>query len=344
MRGKIIDFKDLSESREVIEHKIPRFMLWFFYFVLVTLALLLVWSYFGQKEIVVQASGRVESENIQIVTPLVNSRVETIYFREGDLVQEGDLILELDGSEIETDILNYTNALSNYQDDLFLEELYLESVQENKNLFSLEEVEQITKYYEMDAYLEEYENSEDQERTKNEKIASLTSGIDQMNNTITQYENEISKLENQLSNYKVYANYNGIIHYTNPVSIGSTIQAGYELLRLYEKTDDRLDVQFYVLNSDIAKIEVGQNVRVEIPALSPRTYGYASAKVTSIESDSRVDSSSGTSYYVVTAKLNETALHDEDILIGMQVQGRMIVDQQCYLFWAIEKLELWIFE
>lgn len=344
MRGKIIDFKDLSESREVIEHKVPRFMLWFFYFMLSLITMLLVWSYFGQKEIVVQSSGRVQSENIQIVTPLVNSRVETIYFEEGDLVQEGALILELDGSEIETDILNYTNALSNYQDDLFLEALYLESVENNENLFSLDEVEQITKYYEMDAYLDEYEESEDQERTKNEKIASLISSIEQMNATITQYENEISKLENQLSNYKVYANYDGIIHYTNPVSVGSTIQAGYELLRVYEKTDDRLDVQFYVLNSDIAKIDIGQHVRVEIPALSPRTYGYASAKVISIESDSRVDQQSGQSFYIVTARLSDTALHDEDILIGMQVQGRMIVDSQRYLFWAIEKLELWIFE
>ena len=300
-----------------------------------TLALLLVWICFGEKEIVVQASGRVESENIQIVTPLVNSRVETIYFKEGDLVQEGDLILELDGSEIETNILNYTNALSNYQDDLLLEELYLESVQGNENLFSLNEVEQITKYYEMDAYLEEYENSEDRERTKNEKIASLTSNINQMNATITQYENEISKLENQLSNYKVYANYDGTIHYTSTVSEGSTIQAGYELLRVYEETDDTLEVQFYVLNSDIAKIEVGQNVRVEIPVLSPRTYGYSSAEVVSIESDSRVDQQSGRSFYIVTARLNETSLHDEDILIGMQVQGRMIVDKQRYLFWAI---------
>jgi multidrug efflux pump subunit AcrA (membrane-fusion protein) len=344
MRGKIIYFKDLSESREVIEHKVPRFMLWFFYFMLALITLLLVWSYFGEKEIVVGASGRVESENIQIVTPLVNSKVIAIYFEEGDLVQVEDLILELDGSELETDMLNYTNALSNYREDLILEELYLESVQTNENLFSLDEVEQITKYYEMDAYLTEYANSEDQERTKNEKIASLTSSMDQMNATMTQYENEISKLENQLSNYKVYANYDGIIHYTNPVSVGSTIQAGYELLRVYEETDDTLDVQFYVSNSDIAKIEVGQNVRIEIPALSPRTYGYASAKVISIESDSRVDQQSGQSFYIVTARLNETSLQDEDILIGMQVQGRMIVDQQRYLFWAIEKLELWIFE
>jgi hypothetical protein len=103
------------------------------------------------------------------------------------------------------------------------------------------------------------------------------------------------------------------------------------------------EVQFYVLNSDIAKIEVGQNVRVEIPALSPRTYGYAEAIVTKIESDSRFDSQSGQSFYLVTARLTSNQLLEESIKIGMQVHGRMITDEQRYLFWAIEKLELWIF-
>ena len=39
MKGKILEFKDLSSSREMIEHKIPKFMLWFFYFILITLML-----------------------------------------------------------------------------------------------------------------------------------------------------------------------------------------------------------------------------------------------------------------------------------------------------------------
>ena len=46
----------------------------------------------------------------------------------------------------------------------------------------------------------------------------------------------------------------------------------------------------------LQKIKIGQKVRVEVPALSPRTYGYASAEVTKIESDSRVDQQSGQSF------------------------------------------------
>ncbi len=60
-----------------------------------------------------------------------------------------------------------------------------------------------------------------------------------------------------------------------------------------------------------------------------------------IESDSRVDQSSGQSFYLVTARLASNTLssdnQEESIRIGMQVMGgRMITDEQRYLYWAIE--------
>ncbi len=344
MKSKVIDFKDLSVSRELVEHKIPNFMLWFFYFIVVLLATSLVWSYYGTKEIVVQSSGIVRSENEQIVVPLVSGEVKQVYFDEGDTVKAGDLILEMFATSIDMDLLNYTNALNQQRENLVLEELYLTSVELEENKFDIENINHVTKYYDFEAYLTLLESSENPDRTRQEKIASLTSSIEQLTNTISQYENEIEKLEYQVSNYKVYAEYDGVVHYTNVVNTGSSIQAGYELLRVYEQVDNTLEIQLYVLNSDIAKVEVGQLIRVEIPSLSPRTYGYASAEVISIEADSRVDQSSGQSFYIITAKLNETSLSDEDIIIGMQVKGRMIVDEQRYLYWMIEKLELWIFD
>ncbi|MDY0278559.1 MAG: hypothetical protein RBQ97_10810, partial [Acholeplasma sp.] len=179
---------------------------------------------------------------------------------------------------------------------------------------------------------------------KQTKRASITSTISQQNQTILQYENEIEKTHQQLEAYKVYASFDGILHYVYPVMVGSSIVGGQELLRVHQMDhDELLTVQFYVLNKDITQIHIGQKVRVEIPALSVRTYGYAEAEVVHIESDSRFDSQSGQSFYLVTARLTSNQLLDESIKIGMQVHGRMITDEQRYLFWAIEKLELWIF-
>lgn len=348
MRSKIIEFKDLSDAREVVEHKIPKFMLWFFYFVLVTITFVLIWSYFGTKEIVVQASGTVKTEDTQSVIPLINTTVLHVFFEEGNYASQGDLIIELDGRAIETDIINYETTLLSIERDLVLNQLFLDSVQTDTNLFDNTNITQITKYYEMISYLELLAESTDSVREKQTKIASLTSSINQLNQTITQYQNEISKLNQQLEQYKIFAAFDGIIHYVIPLSTGSTVAAGQELLRVHKISEnDMLTVQFYVLNQDIAQVHIDQKVRVEIPALSVRTYGYAEAIVIKIESDSRFDQSSGQSFYLVTARLTTNQLSSDDkeenIKIGMQVKGRMITDEQRYLFWAIGKLELWIF-
>lgn len=349
MKSRVIEFKDLSDSREMVEHKIPKFMLWFFYFVLITVIFILTWSYFGKKEIVVQSSGIVKTENTQMVIPIVNSRVTSVNYVEGDYVETGDLIVSLDASSIEFDILSYKNTLDNYERDLELLNIYKQSVIEEENKFTLDHIDEVSKYYEVEAFLESLIEIENKVKAKNEKIANLSASITQTNMTITQVNNELEKLNIQLENYNFYADFDGIIHFDSEITRGSTVQAGYELFRVYEETVDKtLVVQLYVMNTDIVNIKTGQLVRVEIPSLSSREYGYAEAEVVAIESDSRFDQNSGQSYYVVTAVLNESELSSEtkteSVIVGMQVQGRLIVDEQRYLFWAIEKLELWIFD
>lgn len=348
MRSKTFEFKDLSDSREVVEHKIPNFMLWFFYFILIMLAFTLIWSYLGTIEIVVQTTGMVRTSETQHVIPLVNSNVLSVHHHESDFVHEGTLILELDGRDIEADLSNYETALSSILDDLVLEEIFLESVKTESNLFDITNITHVTKHFEMETYLELLDATSNPEKEKQTKLASINAGINQLNQTISQFQNEMNKLNRQLEHYKIYAQFDGIIHYVTPVSVGSTVLAGQELLRVHKTDKDALlTVQFFVLNQDIAQVNLGQEVRVEVPALPARTYGYLDAEVIKIESDSRVDQSSGQSYYVVTARLSSNQLTSdtttEDILIGMQVMGRMITDEQRLLFWAIEKLELWIF-
>lgn len=349
MKQRIIEFKDLSESREVIEQKIPNFMFIFFYFMLVLITSFLIWSFIGEKEIVVQSSGIVKTENIQTFIPLISGTVTAKYFKEGETVNIGELILQLDSTSLTIDIENYSNTRDNYLDDIILEELYFESVEQKVNLFSLDDIKQITKYYEFEDYLVTLNDSVDEAKTKNEELVKTSNSIEQMNSTVSQYNGELEKLEKQLESYNIYAEVSGIIHYSQNISVGSSIQAGYEVLDVYETSiEENLTIEFYVLNSDITKILVGQQVRVEISSLSSKEFGYASAEVIAIESDSRVDQQSGQSFYIVTARLNDKSLSSNkntyDIMIGMQVRGRMIVDTQRYLFWGIEKLELWIFE
>ncbi|MFH5880860.1 biotin/lipoyl-binding protein [Liberiplasma polymorphum] len=195
MRSKTYEFNELSDAREVVEHQVPRFMLWFFYFVLATLSLLLVWSYVGTKEIVVQTQGMVKPQATQSVVPLVNSSVLAVHFQEGDFVQAGDLIVELDGRAIESDIANYDAALEQLLTNHQLEMLLLESIEIEENLFDVDNLNHITKYYEVKNFLDMLELSNNPEQEKRIKKANVKATIDQQAQTISQYENEFEKLE-----------------------------------------------------------------------------------------------------------------------------------------------------
>ena len=95
MKGLTIEFKELTDAREIIEQRPPRFMLYFLYFIIIMVISLLTWSYLANKEIVVQSQGMIIASEKQSITPLVSGQIETINFQEGDLVKKGDLIIEL---------------------------------------------------------------------------------------------------------------------------------------------------------------------------------------------------------------------------------------------------------
>ncbi|MGE8547826.1 HlyD family type I secretion periplasmic adaptor subunit [Alcaligenes sp. Marseille-Q7550] len=75
---------------------LPRVLMW----LLASLALLtLTWSIFGRMDIVATAQGKIiPSEGTQVVQPVGTATIKAIHVREGQAVQAGDLLIELDGT------------------------------------------------------------------------------------------------------------------------------------------------------------------------------------------------------------------------------------------------------
>ncbi len=249
MDGQVLEFKDLNDTREIVEQRIPPFGIYFFYFIVSMILIFLIWSIFGVREITVVAGGIVQAEETQSITMPGTGTISKINFKEGDLVQEGDIIIEF---EIEPEVEGDPSVL-----------------------------------------------------------------------------------------HVIEAEFQGVIHFISSVKIGDSPYQGQEVLKVNKK-GDKLLTELYVQNTQIAQIEVGQNVRVQVGALSPKKYGYANATVIEIDSDSTLDQSSGVYYYIVKAEINDTTLtkggNSAEIKFGMQVEARMIVDTQRYLIWFIEKI------
>ncbi len=80
--------------QETPVHPAPRRLAWT---IMVLFVLVLVWSIFGQVDIVAVAPGRIiVSDRTKIIQPLEDSVVKRVLVRDGDRVQAGQLLIELD--------------------------------------------------------------------------------------------------------------------------------------------------------------------------------------------------------------------------------------------------------
>jgi HlyD family secretion protein len=90
MKGIIQDINELSDSRELLESKPHKFVLLFLYIFMSLLVAALVWTYFGEKDVVVKANGNVRpNEGISFIRNKVLGKVERVNYKNGQFIKKG---------------------------------------------------------------------------------------------------------------------------------------------------------------------------------------------------------------------------------------------------------------
>jgi multidrug efflux pump subunit AcrA (membrane-fusion protein) len=90
MKECILEFKDLTDSREMLDAKAPNFMVWSIYVILSILFGALLWMWFSKMDIVVKAQGIVRPNTV--VSSIVNVNdgiIKNLNFYEGKKVKIG---------------------------------------------------------------------------------------------------------------------------------------------------------------------------------------------------------------------------------------------------------------
>ncbi|WP_305989620.1 HlyD family type I secretion periplasmic adaptor subunit [Roseibium sp. MMSF_3544] len=91
------DWNYANDIRDVIQTKPPRYTTNVIRIGLVLFVVLLVWAYFASLEEVTRGDGRViPSRQIQVVQAPEQGIVEKIFVREGDIVEQGQSLIEID--------------------------------------------------------------------------------------------------------------------------------------------------------------------------------------------------------------------------------------------------------
>ena len=138
MSNVIQNLSEITDSREMLEAKPHKFTSIFAYGLIGILVIALVWSYFGEIDIVTKTNGVVKSnDNTISVLNEVDGKVIDVNFKEGQTVKEGDILYTLDCTDAALNKDNYDKQLKTLQTDTDNINKLRNSILENKNYFDV---------------------------------------------------------------------------------------------------------------------------------------------------------------------------------------------------------------
>lgn len=258
-----------------------------------------------------------------------------------DSTKSKDLLYELNEKEKRSAIENYQlkyiieldNNINSLQDSI-------EALLLNKSSL---ELQKDADYYldrekELNGTLVEYRNNE---------LRTTIANIDSYHSKKSELEAKIEKLKAQVNSAVVKATKSGVVNTNVDLVKGDVLTSGLEVLTIIPEDDTKFKVNIYVSNSDIGKLKVGMEVKLNIYALPNNDYGYVYGTITKISKDLKVDSNKASGYYLAEASLNNTVLYNSKgeetaIKTGMACQAQMITESKSILKFALEKIGFWL--
>ena len=136
MKGIVIDLKDISDSREMMESEESPKIRWFIYILLTAVVAAVIFSYIFRIDEYSRVNGEIKTqEAASSVISMNNCKIKQICVTEGQEVKTGDILVLLDSEYTEGQKKILEDKMSTYNSNLANTELLKKSIEENKNLF-----------------------------------------------------------------------------------------------------------------------------------------------------------------------------------------------------------------
>lgn len=199
MKGIVIDLKDITDSREVMESKESPKIAYFIYILLAVIVTAIIFSCVFKIDEYSRVRGEIKTQTVSSSVISTNScKLKEIFVSEGQAVKKGDILFTLDSEYAKSQKAILEEQLNDYKSNLSNTELLKESIEKNKNLFK-NNVEDSKFYYRY----EQYKNGvllTDQEIDSSILANSLSR--EEKENNLATTKKEISDTKAQLSEYE----------------------------------------------------------------------------------------------------------------------------------------------
>ena len=285
----------------------------------------------------------------------ITERVDSVYVKEGETINQGDTILTFRQSTPEYKIQYQQKRVNDYQDQLndlhFLVKgerpivfnsemrrqgyiLYIQRRREcENNLFKTKKDldRNSTLFEKLVISEEEYEKYQyEYNRSVNELASLIDNQINQWQQDLNSYSNlyeEMRTLMNQeIKNkdlYVITSPVSGTLDQFNGIYAGSSIQSGNTLALI--SPDSTLFAEVYVSPREIGYIYPGMPVKVQVSSFNYNEWGTIPGNVTEISSDFLTDQSGKNAYFKVKCHLEKNYLIRKNGTKGMLKKGMTVL-------------------
>lgn len=161
-------------------------------------------------------------------------------------------------------------------------------------------------------------------------------------NSLLLLESKITELNRYIKNSTIYAPISGRIIEILKSNIGDYILAGEEILKIVPESSSTLKACLLIDPAYIARVKVGNQVKIKFPGLPPSRYGQIETNVAMIPPD--VDISTGTPIFIAEAPIPQDYLITSDgqtakLISGITAEGRILTEKSTVMKMILRKLD-----
>ncbi len=137
MKNVIQNIEEITDSRELLESKPHPFTISFAYILVTILVVALIWSYFGEIDVVVKSNGVVRpNEQENRIVNKVYGKIESINIEDGKKVKKGDVLYTIEYANFNVEQKAMYNELKEINKENNNLKKFRKSIIDNKNYFN----------------------------------------------------------------------------------------------------------------------------------------------------------------------------------------------------------------
>lgn len=282
-RGELDFLPAALEILETPASPAGRLIIWL---IVLFFLLALGWSIVSMVDVVAVAPGKIiPSGKVKTVQPLESGIVRAIHVTDGQRVQQGDVLIELDSVVSEADVSSVKQQISKLQETLPLIN------QKAKGLRELADKELIPR--------NDYVQVEEQRIAMTQDLAAL--------------RHELRKATERTHWQKLTAPVSGVVQQLAVHTVGGVVTPA-EPLMIIVPENEKLEVEAFIENKDIGFVWAGQPVQIKVETFPFTKYGLIEGKLINVSDDAIEDEKLGL-IYAAKVQMDKTT---------MDVDGRMV--------------------